>query len=191
MSGKAMKTLTGLAALMIVMAGGAARAGDYPFLDGLTRYVERIDTLSVASGDARDVNATIQIIDPWPPYARDRRIPANGQRMVGAINRYQNPKLLGARRLPLLRSSLRACGRWRRRPGQCRHGRRGGHSEQRPWPDAAPRSSIAQSWARKTKDQCAHSSLLRAISCFRLGGCVPRCSCRPRASTLRRRRRGR
>ena len=62
------------------------------------RYVERIDTLSVwRSGEARNVNAATQIIDPWPLYARDRRIPANGQRMVGAINRYQNPKLLGAK----------------------------------------------------------------------------------------------
>jgi hypothetical protein len=109
MTGKAMKTLTGLAALIIMLAGGTARAGDYPFLDGLTRYVERIDTLSVTSGDARDVNAAIQIIDPWPPNARDRRIPANGQRMVGAINRYQNPRLLGAQAptlAPIITQSL-------------------------------------------------------------------------------------
>jgi hypothetical protein len=113
MTGKAMKILTGLAALTITMAGGAARAGDYPFLDGLTRYVERIDTLSVASGDARDVNAAIQIIDPWPPYARDRRIPANGQRMVGAINRYQNPRLLGAQAptlAPIITQTLQGGG---------------------------------------------------------------------------------
>ncbi len=109
MTQKAIKTLTGLAALLIVMAGGAARAGDYPFLDGLMRYVERIDTLSVESGDARNVNAATQIIDPWPLYARDRRIPANGQRMVGAINRYQNPKLLGAKAptlAPIITQSL-------------------------------------------------------------------------------------
>jgi hypothetical protein len=79
------------------MAVGVAHAGeDYPFLDELTGYAQRTDTLSVVSGDARNVNAAIQIINPWPVYARDRRIPANGQRMVGAMNRYQNPKLLGA-----------------------------------------------------------------------------------------------
>ncbi len=83
----------GLAALVVVVGANGARAQDYPFLDGLTRYAERIDTLSVTSGDAQDVNAAIQTIDPWPPYARDRRIPANGQRMVGAIERFQNPKL--------------------------------------------------------------------------------------------------
>ena len=92
-----MTKLTGLVALIVLMAVSASRAGgDNPFWDELTRYAQRIDTLSVVSGDAKDVNATTQIIDPWPPYARDRRIPANGQRMVGAINRYQNPKLLGA-----------------------------------------------------------------------------------------------
>ena len=82
--------------VLLVIASGLARAGDYPFLAELTRYAERIDTLSVTSGDAQDVNAATQIINPWPSYARDRRIPANGQRMVGAINRYQNPRLLGA-----------------------------------------------------------------------------------------------
>ena len=91
-----MAKIISLAVLAFLTASGLARAGDYPVLDELTRYAERIDTLSVTSGDAEDVNAVTQIIDPWPPYARDRRIPANGQRMVGAINRYQNPALLGA-----------------------------------------------------------------------------------------------
>jgi hypothetical protein len=92
-----MTKLTGLAALIVLMAVGAARAGeDNPFWDELTGYAQRIDTLSVVSGDARNVNAATQIIDPWPRYARDRRIPANGQRMVGAVDRYQNPKRLGA-----------------------------------------------------------------------------------------------
>jgi hypothetical protein len=88
--------IIGLTVLTVLIACGFARAGDYPFLDEVTRYAERIDTITVASGDAQDVNAAIQIIDPWPPTARNRRIPVNGQRMVGAINRYQNPSLLGA-----------------------------------------------------------------------------------------------
>ena len=70
---------------------------DDPFWDEIGRYFQRIDTISLVSGDARQVNAVTHIIDPWPRYARDRRIPANAQRMVGAINRYQNPKLLGAK----------------------------------------------------------------------------------------------
>jgi len=118
MLGKARMTkLAGLIALVILTTYGAARAQDGrlqcnclvlpsganalpqddPFWDEWGRYFQRIDTASVVSGDAREVNAVTQIIDPWPPYARNRRIPANGQRMVGAINRYQNPKLLGAK----------------------------------------------------------------------------------------------
>jgi hypothetical protein len=112
-----MTKLTGLIALMILTACGTARAQDGrlqcncfvlppsgyagvqddPFWDEFGHYFQRIDAMSVASGDARDVNAVTQIIDPWPPYARDRRIPANGQRMVGAVDRYQNPKKLGAK----------------------------------------------------------------------------------------------
>jgi hypothetical protein len=108
---------TGLLALMILSACGTAFAQDGrlqcnclvvppanyagvqddPFWDEIGRYFQRIDTNSLVSGDAREVNAVTQIIDPWPPYVRDRRIPANGQRMVGAIDRYQNPKRLGAR----------------------------------------------------------------------------------------------
>ena len=146
MLGKARMTkLTGLIALVILTACGAARAQDGrlqcnclvvppagyagvqddPFWDEFGHYFQRIDTVSVVSGDAREVNAVTQIIDPWPPYARDRRIPANGQRMVGAIDRYQNPKKLGARAptlAPIITQSL--TGRWRRRQWQRRHGRR-------------------------------------------------------------------
>ena len=86
-----MTRISGLAALVVLMAPGLALADDYPFLDGLTRYAERIDTVSVESGDAQDVNAAIQTVDPWPRNARNRRIPASGSRMVGAIERYQNP----------------------------------------------------------------------------------------------------
>jgi hypothetical protein len=108
-----MTKLTGLTVLITLTGCGAGLAGDYPFLDELTQYVQRIDTLSVVSGDARDVNAAAQIINPWPLYARDRRIPANGQRMVGAINRYQNPKLLGAQAptlAPVITQSLQGGG---------------------------------------------------------------------------------
>jgi hypothetical protein len=126
-----MKKLTALIALMVLTAGGTVRAQDDhlqcncfvlpsgpnalpqddPFWDEFGHYFQRIDTLSVTSGDAREVNAVTQIIDPWPPYARDRRIPANGQRMVGAIDRYHNPKKLGARTLaPIITPSTNFSG---------------------------------------------------------------------------------
>jgi hypothetical protein len=124
-----MTKLAGLIALVILTACGTARAQDGrlqcncfvlppganalpqddPFWDEFGHYFQRIDKMTVVSGDARDVNAVTQIIDPWPLYVHDRRIPANGQRMVGAIDRYQNPKKLGARAptlAPLITESL-------------------------------------------------------------------------------------
>jgi hypothetical protein len=112
-----MAKLSGLIAIVILTACGAARAQDPrlqchcfvlppgghtivqddPFWDEFGHYFQRIDRASVVSGDARDVNAVTQIIDPWPRHVGNRNIPANGQRMVGAIDRYQNPKLLGAK----------------------------------------------------------------------------------------------
>jgi hypothetical protein len=57
--------------------------------DPAAQYFERRDTIVSGAGDARDVNAATHIIDPWPRYVGNRRIPANGQRMTGAIERYQ------------------------------------------------------------------------------------------------------
>jgi hypothetical protein len=53
------------------------------------QYFERKDTIVSGSGDARDVNAATHIIDPWPRYVGNRRIPANGDRMARAIQRYR------------------------------------------------------------------------------------------------------
>jgi hypothetical protein len=124
---------SGSIALIILMACGSARAQDArspchcfflppgghtvvqddPFWDEFGHYFQRIDRASVVSGDARDVNAVAHIIDPWPRYVGNRRIPANGQRMVGAIDRYQNPKMLGAKAptlSPIIIQSLTGSG---------------------------------------------------------------------------------
>jgi hypothetical protein len=128
-----MTKLAGVIALILPMVSGYVRAQDGalrcncfvvppaahalpqddPFWDEFGRYFQRIDTNSVVSGDAREVNAVTQIIDPWKPYVRDRRIPINGRRMVGAIDRYQNPKLLGAKAptlAPIIIQSLTGAG---------------------------------------------------------------------------------
>ena len=73
--------LTGLAAA----ASGCMT--EYP--NPATPYVQRTDTVTLAAGNAQAVNAATQTIDPWPRYAGDRRIPGNGPRMVGAVERYQ------------------------------------------------------------------------------------------------------
>jgi hypothetical protein len=55
------------------------------------QYVNRSDTITLSAGNAKDVNAATHVIDPWPRYVNDRRIRANGERMVGAVQRYQRP----------------------------------------------------------------------------------------------------
>ena len=50
--------------------------------DPAAQYFERKDTIVSGAGDARDVNAATHIIDPWPRYVGNRRIPGNGDRIV-------------------------------------------------------------------------------------------------------------
>ncbi|WP_162827118.1 hypothetical protein [Pseudolabrys taiwanensis] len=73
-----------------------AQAGDVFHYDFAAPYLQRSDKIFAGAGDAKDVNAATHVIDPWPRYVGNRRIPANGERMVGAIERYRD-----IRRLPL------------------------------------------------------------------------------------------
>ncbi len=58
--------------------------------DPFGRYIQRSDTISLSAGDAKEVNATTHIIDPWPRHVGNRRIPGNGERMSGAVERYRD-----------------------------------------------------------------------------------------------------
>ena len=71
------------------IAIAAAAGGCWPYGNEGAQYLHRSDTVTLSAGNAKDVNAATQVIDPWPRYVGDRRIPANGERMVGAIQRYQ------------------------------------------------------------------------------------------------------
>jgi hypothetical protein len=64
----------------------------YDPVDMVQRYTQRADTTALDAGDAQDVNTRIQEIDPWPRYANNRNIPADGKRMSTAIERYESPK---------------------------------------------------------------------------------------------------
>jgi hypothetical protein len=55
------------------------------------QYFVRSDSITLDAGNAKDVNAAIHVIDPWPRGSANRRIPANGARMTGAIQRYRSP----------------------------------------------------------------------------------------------------
>jgi len=76
--------------LTLATALGGCWSGIYE--NPAAQYVHRSDTVTLSAGNAKDVNAVVHVIDPWPPYVGNRRIPGNGERMVGAVNRYQRPQ---------------------------------------------------------------------------------------------------
>jgi hypothetical protein len=78
-----------LAAALAVALGGCW-SGIYE--NPAAQYVARSDTVTLSAGNAKDVNAATHVIDPWPRNVRDRRISGNGERMVGAVQRYQRPQ---------------------------------------------------------------------------------------------------
>ena len=78
----------GLLAAATLSSACRAQIFDDPF----SQYFERGITITPGAGNARDTNAAIQTIDPWPPYAGYTRIPGNGREAVGAVGRmYRNP----------------------------------------------------------------------------------------------------
>lgn len=81
-----------LSALILGASASCATAGDQTFEDFFGGYFQRSETITVGAGNAKEVNAASQMLDPWPRHVRDRRIPANGARMTGAIQRYQDVK---------------------------------------------------------------------------------------------------
>ena len=56
-------------------------------------YLDRRDTVSFAAGDAVAVNKVTHMIDPWPPYAGNRNIAFDGERMQAAAERYRTNKV--------------------------------------------------------------------------------------------------
>src|SRR2546421_12769639 len=68
------------------LASSAALAWDQePFAS----YFQRSDKITLWEGDAKAVNAATHVIDPWPRYVGNRRIPGNGDRLSRAVERYR------------------------------------------------------------------------------------------------------
>lgn len=57
-------------------------------------YFDRRETISLHAGDAIATNIAVQTIDPWPHVAGNRNIPANGDRMAAAGERYRTGRIL-------------------------------------------------------------------------------------------------
>jgi hypothetical protein len=66
--------------------GSAALAWDQ---DPFAMYFQRSDKITLSEGDAKAVNAATHVIDPWPRYIGDQRIPGNGDRLSRAVERYR------------------------------------------------------------------------------------------------------
>jgi hypothetical protein len=92
--------MTRIAAFIVtlLLTCGAAQAGEaWDWEDIFAPYRQRSDRMTSSSGNAQNVNTATQVITFWPPQVRNRRIPANGERMEGAIRRYREG---GRLRLP-------------------------------------------------------------------------------------------
>jgi hypothetical protein len=74
------------------LAGGGTTAA---YADEFFQYFQRKDTVTLSAGNAKAVNAVTQMIDPWPRYVGNRRTPANGERMAGAVLRYRDVGRIG------------------------------------------------------------------------------------------------
>jgi hypothetical protein len=60
-------------------------AFDAPFAD----YQQRTIMVATTGGDSLAANTAFQTATPWPRYANDTNIPADGARMVNAVKRYE------------------------------------------------------------------------------------------------------
>jgi hypothetical protein len=61
-----------------------------PWDDPFEQYFQRKDTVTLGAGNAKAVNSVTHVIDPWPRNVGNTRISGNGERMVGAVERYRD-----------------------------------------------------------------------------------------------------
>lgn len=80
---KRLSIVIGLLGVVIWSYRCNAQVPDDPFSD----YLQRSVTISLGAGNAKDANAAIYTIDPWPPYVGYTRIPGNGRRAAKSVER--------------------------------------------------------------------------------------------------------
>ena len=83
-----MRKLNALVLLTAITACTGARADGLEDIFGY--YTQRADSIAIGAGNAKEANASVHIINPWPPYASNRSIPADGERMSRAVRRYKD-----------------------------------------------------------------------------------------------------
>jgi hypothetical protein len=70
-----------------IMAAPHPASAQAFFDDPFNDYLQRSVTISMGAGNAKDANAAIHIINPWPPYVGDTRIHTTGRQGVDAVER--------------------------------------------------------------------------------------------------------
>jgi hypothetical protein len=85
-----MTSISRLTSLTLLTVLAAGLAGCMHAEDPVTQYVQRKDKVALGAGNAGNANLAIHTIDPWPRASANRQIPANGQRMSGAHERYRD-----------------------------------------------------------------------------------------------------
>jgi hypothetical protein len=73
-------------AAFLTVAGCSSTVG---FADPSADYLQRTALVSTTGGDSQATNVAMQTATPWPRHSNDTNIPANGARIVKAINRYE------------------------------------------------------------------------------------------------------
>ena len=109
-----MRTLIAISAFLILLSGGGCAPTNvvntwqiYDPVDITQQYTQRADKVTLTAGNAKEVNSRIHEVDPWPRYVANTRIPANGERMARAVERYRKQ---GPRPLPTESTSSVAAG---------------------------------------------------------------------------------
>ena len=91
-----MRKLIAVSALLMLLSGGGCAptnvVSTYQYWDPVNivqPYTQRADKVTLTAGNAKEVNSRIHEVDPWPRYVANARIPANGERMARAVERYR------------------------------------------------------------------------------------------------------
>ena len=74
-----------IAAFVVIVGGSLASSAALAWdQDPFAMYFQRSDKITLGAGNAKAVNAATHVIDPWPRYVGNRRIPGNGDRLSRA-----------------------------------------------------------------------------------------------------------
>ncbi len=78
--------IVGLSVPIALSGCASTQAFDAPFAD----YQQRSIMVATTGGDSMAANTALQTATPWPRYANDTNIPADGAKMANVIKRYES-----------------------------------------------------------------------------------------------------